>query len=121
MVDDLVVVRKKPGFQEKEFVTVEGLVKYPGTYAIKNNNFSFFDLIKDFGGFLNDASIDGVKIIRENKLDKLLDQEEDTELFGLSETDSLKIKVEIKPFIEFGVDVNNIWLLMVLILNTMLF
>ena len=108
MVDDLVVVRKKPGFQEKEFVTVEGLVKYPGTYAIKNNNFSFFDLIKDFGGFLNDASIDGVKIIRENKLDKLLDQEEDTELFGLSETDSLKIKVEIKPFIEFGVDVNNI-------------
>ena len=70
--DDLVVVREKLGFQEKEFVTVEGLVKYPGTYAIKNNNFSFFDLIQDFKGFLNDASLDGVKIIRENKLDELL-------------------------------------------------
>ena len=29
-------------------------------------------------------------------------------LFGLSDSDSLKIKVEIKPFIEFGVDVKNI-------------
>ena len=117
--DDLVVVREKLGFQEKEFVTVKGLVKYPGTYAIKNNNYSFFDLIQDFKGFLNDASLDGVKIIRENKLDELLknkeeeeeeeeEEEKNTNLLGLSETDSLKIKVEIKPFIEFGVDVKNI-------------
>jgi len=109
--DDLVVVREKLGFQEKEFVTVEGLVKHPGTYAIKNNNFSFFDLIQDFKGFLNDASLDGVKIIRENKLDELLQEEaeeESAKLFGLSDSDSLKIKVEIKPFIEFGVDVKNI-------------
>ena len=112
--DDLVVVREKLGFQEKEYVTVEGLVKYPGTYAIKNNNFSFFDLIQDFKGFLSDASLDGVKIIRENKLNTLFDNEEDDEennasdILGISETDSLKIKVEIKPFIEFGVDVRNI-------------
>ena len=118
--DDLVVVREKLGFQEKEFVTVEGLVKYPGTYAIKNNNFSFFDLIQDFKGFLKDASLDGVKIIRENKLDELLEneeegeeeeeeeEEENAEFLNLSETDSLKIKVEIKPFIEFGIDVENI-------------
>ncbi len=118
--DDLIIVRKKLGFQEKEFVTVEGLVKYPGTYAIKNNNFSFFDLIQDFQGFLNDASLDGVKIIRENKLNELFKNEEESDedelndnvqaanLLGFSETDSLKIKVEIKPFIEFGVDVKNI-------------
>ena len=107
--DDLVVVREKLGFQEKEFVTVEGLVKYPGTYAIKNNNFSFFDLIQDFKGFLNDASLDGVKIIRENNLEELLKEEEESaKSFGLSDSDSLKIKVDIKPFIEFGVDVKNI-------------
>ena len=119
--DDLVIVRKKLGYQEKEFVTVEGLVKYPGTYAIKNNNFSFFDLIEDFQGFLNDASLDGVKIVRENKLNELFKNEEEeskkdelneddqtAELLGFSETDSLKIKIEIKPFIEFGVDVKNI-------------
>ena len=77
--DDLVVVRGNLGFQEKEFVTVEGLVKYPGTYVIKNNNYSFFDLIQDFKGFLDDASLDGVKIIRENKLDELIKEEEEEE------------------------------------------
>ncbi len=108
--DDLVIVREKLGFQEKEFVTVEGLVKYPGTYAIKNNNYSFYDLIQDFKGFLSDASLDGVKIIRENKLEELINKEakESEEVFGFSDSDSLKIKVEIKPFIEFGVDVKNI-------------
>ena len=88
---------------------MEGLVKYPGTY-IKNNNFSFFDLIQDFNGFLNDASLDG-KIIRENKLDDLLNQEdpkENASFLNLSETDSSNVKVEIKPYIEFGVDVKNI-------------
>ena len=106
--DDLVVVRERLGFQEKEFVTVEGLVKYPGTYAIKNNTYSFFDLIKDFKGFLEDASLEGVKIIRENKLNELLNEKENTEFLNLSDTDSLKLKIELKPFIEFGVDVKNI-------------
>ena len=105
--DDIVVIRKKPGVQDKELIKVEGLVKYPGTYAIKNNKYSFFDLINDFGGFLPDASLDGVKIVRENNLEELVTFE--GEPSSLSEkTDSLKIKFEIKPFIEFGVDVKNI-------------
>ena len=101
--DDLVVVRKKLGFQVKEFVTVEGLVKYPGTYAIKNNNYSFFDLIQDFKGFLNDASLEGVKIRRINKLDELMKVKfVDNNEFATDNT------IELKPFIEFGVDVKNI-------------
>jgi protein involved in polysaccharide export with SLBB domain len=115
--NDLVVVREKLGYQDKEFVTVEGLVKFPGTYAIKDNNYSIYDLIKDFGGFLQDASLDGVKIVRENKLDDILNEEEKEEeeeeedsskLFGISNKNSLNIKVEIKPFIEFGVDIKQI-------------
>ena len=113
--NDLVVVREKLGYQDKEFVTVEGLVKFPGTYSIKNNNYSVYDLVQDFGGFLKDASLDGVKIIRENKLDDILEEEEEEEeevdsakLFGLSNKDSLNIKVEIKPYIEFGVDIKQI-------------
>ena len=46
--------------------------KFPGNYAIKNNNYSVYDLVKDFGGFLQDASLDGVKIIRENKINEIL-------------------------------------------------
>lgn len=112
--NDLVVIREKLGYQEKEFITVEGLVKYPGTYAIKNNNYSFYNLMQDFQGFLDDAALDGVKIIRQNTLNEVLDlddSDEDknsTNLLGISSKDSLNVKVEIKPFIEFGVDVNNI-------------
>ena len=101
--DDLVVVRKKLGFQVKEFVTVEGLVKYPGTYAIKNNNYSFFDLIQDFKGFLNDASLEGVKIRRINKLDELMKGK-----FAENNEFTTDTTIELKPFIEFGVDVKNI-------------
>jgi protein involved in polysaccharide export with SLBB domain len=110
--NDLVVVREKLGYQDKEFVTVEGLVKFPGTYAVKNNNYSVYDLIQDFGGFLKDASLDGVKIVRENKLDGILEEEEGEEdsakFFRLSNKDSLNIKLETKPFIEFGVDIKQI-------------
>ena len=97
--NDLVVVRKELGFQEKEYVTVEGLVKFPGTYAIKNNNYSFYDLIQDFGGFLKDASLDGVKIVRKNNLAENLNEENNDELLGVSSNDSLNIKIKIKPFI----------------------
>ena len=102
--NDLVVVRERLGYQDKEFVTVEGLVKFPGTYAIKDNSYYFYDLIQDFGGFLKDASLDGVKIVREN----VFKEEDSDELFELSSNDSLKIKVKIKPFIEFGVDIKQI-------------
>jgi protein involved in polysaccharide export with SLBB domain len=116
--NDLVIVRERLGYQDKEFVTVEGLVKFPGTYAIKDNNYSVYDLVKDFGGFLQDASLDGVKIVRKNKLNDILNEEDDegvgeeeefsSKLSGISNKDSLNIKLEIKPFIEFGVDIKQI-------------
>ena len=102
--NDLVVIREKLGFQKKEYVTVEGLVKYPGTYALENNKYTFYDLFQDFGGFLGDASLDGIKIVRENKLNEIIE----TDILDDTETDSLDIKIEINPYIEFGVDVKNI-------------
>ncbi len=101
--DDLVIVRKKPGHQEKEFVQVDGLVKKPGIYAILNNKYSFYELINDFGGFLPNASINGVKIIRINEL-----YDEADKLDAAIEIDSLKTKVEVVPFIEFGINVDKL-------------
>ena len=60
--NDLVVVREKLGYQDKEFVKVEGLVKFPGNYAIKDNNYSVYDLVKDFGGFLQDRHLMVLKL-----------------------------------------------------------
>ncbi len=64
--NDLVVVRSKLGYQPKEFVLVSGLVKKPGNYALKSNDYSVFDLIKDFEGFLPNAQLNGVKLIRKS-------------------------------------------------------
>ena len=64
--------------------------------------------------FLQDASLDGVKIVRENKFDKIIDEKNysgekgSTNLVELSNQDSLNIKTEINPFIEFGVDIKQI-------------
>ena len=77
---------------------------------MKNNNYTVYDLIQDFGGFLDDASLDGVKIVRLNKLDGILNADEGdyAKLLGLSKKDSSNIKVELNPFIEFGVDIKQI-------------
>ena len=70
--------------------------------------------MQDFEGFLDDAALDGVKIIRQYTLNEVLDLDDSdkdknsTNLLGISSKDSLNVKVEIKPFFEFGVDVNNI-------------
>ena len=95
-VNDLVVVRSKLGYQPKEYVSVSGLVNNEGDYAIKNNNYSMFNLIEDFGGFLPDAELTGVKIKRPIDVE-FLDAIEDDSLF-----------VEIDEFIEFGVNINKI-------------
>ena len=94
--NDLIIVRSKAGYQSIGFVSVEGLVKSPGNYAIKNNKYSVFDIIKDFGGFLPDAELNGIKIKRPVDVKKI-------EEFV---TDSLEI--EIDKFIEIGLNIENI-------------
>ena len=94
-VNDLVVVRSKLGYQSKEFVSVKGLVKKEGNYALKTNNYSVFDLIKDFGGFLPDAELSGVKIKRKSNLELLESQKNKTD-------------IELNEFIEIGVNINKI-------------
>jgi len=94
--DDLIIVRSKAGYQSVGFVSVEGLVKSPGNYAIKNNKYSVFDIIKDFGGFLPDAELNGIKIKRPVDVKKI------EELA----TDSLEI--EIDKFIEVGLNIEKI-------------
>ena len=94
--NDLIIVRSKAGYQSVGFVSVEGLVKSPGNYAIKNNKYSVFNIIKDFGGFLPDAELNGIKIKRPVDVKKI-------EEFA---TDSLEI--EIDKFIEIGLNIENI-------------
>lgn len=103
--DDLVIIRQKEGVQEKEFVFVNGLVKTPGGYSIKNNNYTFYDLIKDFGGFLPDAALNGVKIRRRVDINSEIKELEISKLDSINIQEIDRDKIE---FIEFGVNVTKI-------------
>ena len=96
-VNDLVVVRSMLGYQPKEFVTVSGLVKNPGNYALKTNNYTIYNLIKDFDGFLLDANLEGVKLKRKvdvGSFNQILDEELDE---------------EIDEFVEIGLNIQKIF------------
>ena len=100
MVNDLVVVRSKLGYQSKEYVTVSGLVKKPGDYALRTNKYSFYDLIKDFNGFLNDAELSGVKLRRPIEVSEIKETIDDVE--------GSQLTLNIDEFIEIGLDVKEI-------------
>ena len=95
--NDLIIIRSRAGYQPIEFVSVSGLVKNPGNYAIKNNKYSVFDIINDFGGFLPDAELSGIKIKRP------IDVKNIEELVN----DSLEI--EINEFIELGLNIEKVF------------
>ena len=100
--NDLVVIRSRLGYQPKEFVSVSGLVKKPGNYALKSNEYSMFDLIKDFEGFLPDAQLNGVKLKRKTENDEiqmLIDQADSLNTGGT---------IKLSDFIEIGLDINRI-------------
>ena len=99
--NDLVVIRSKLGYQVKEFVSVSGLVKKPGNYALKSNEYSVYDLIQDFDGFLPDAQLNGVKLKRKVINDKV------KELLGNLD-DDIDDRIELDEFIEIGLDINRI-------------
>ena len=86
--NDMVIVRKIPGFSEIESASIIGLVKNQGTYAIKDGTYSLYDIINDSGGFLKDASIDGISIEREGTvfsvdINKLLRDERQRDKYNI--------------------------------------
>ena len=104
--DDMVIIRSKEGYkQQKDYVTLSGLVKRPGEYGIINDSYSLYDLLNDAGGLLPNASINGLKIKRINTYKSVAE-----EVLNLQNTDSLNIdKNEVKDFIEFGVNLEKLF------------
>jgi len=104
--DDMVIIRSKEGYkQQKDYVTLSGLVKRPGDYGIINDSYSLYDLLNDAGGLLPNASINGLKIKRINAYKSAAE-----EVLNLQNTDSLNIdKNEVKDFIEFGVNLEKLF------------
>jgi protein involved in polysaccharide export with SLBB domain len=66
---DVVIVRKNPMFKDNDFVTIEGEVKYPGTYIISSKNEKITDLLDRAGGLTDWAFLEGAYIERDKAIE----------------------------------------------------
>lgn len=67
---DRVYVRTIPDWNELNYVIIEGEVKYPGKYAINENEEKVADIIKRAGGITDDASPKDLRFIRQKEQKK---------------------------------------------------
>ena len=63
---DAIVVRKKPGFEFQEYVTISGEVAYPGSYAIREGE-KVGNLIRKAGGLTKEAFPQAASFTRQGK------------------------------------------------------
>jgi len=63
--NDNVFVRKVKNYGKVKFVTINGEVKYPGVYALRDNE-EFSDLLKRCGGFTDNAAVKATRIFRKS-------------------------------------------------------
>ncbi|WP_449224154.1 SLBB domain-containing protein [Algoriphagus namhaensis] len=61
---DHVFIRRSPGYEEEQLVTLKGEVLYPGDFAISGANERISDVIKRAGGLSNFAYPKGASLIR---------------------------------------------------------
>ncbi len=61
---DQIMVRHVPEFRLQRNITIEGEVKYPGTYALIDDNEKMLSIIKRAGGLTNEAFPEGATLYR---------------------------------------------------------
>ena len=69
---DVINVREKEGLKNPKFIKIEGAVKVPGYYAIENFNDQIDYYINKAKGLLNNADPSSIKILRNVKLKKII-------------------------------------------------
>ena len=62
---DEVYVRRSPGYNTQQNITVEGEVNFEGVYALKNKIQRLSEAIKAAGGLTKEAYVDGTKLLRQ--------------------------------------------------------
>jgi protein involved in polysaccharide export with SLBB domain len=88
--NSLIVVRSDPNKRYVEEVYISGQVLNQGNYGLKGNDYRIYDLIKDSGGFLNEAYLKGISVKR-----TLSEQEKsDTEVIRASLIEGLDSSFE---------------------------
>lgn len=95
---DQVFVRKSPGYQIQQNVTVNGEVLFGGTFSLSHREERLSDIIKKAGGTTPNAYVKGAKLTRTANSDELKRMEDVLKMmnkeFGEAMMDSLGIKID---------------------------
>ena len=93
---DIVSIRRSPNYEVQRGVTIEGMVNYPGRYAIPKDDQKISDLVLAAGGLKPEGFLDGAILYRDStvvgvKLSEVLKNPNSTNNLLLMENDRLVI------------------------------
>lgn len=105
---DRVIIRAIPDFEEKNFVTVMGEVRFPGVFGVKKDE-TLSSLIERAGGFKEDAYLKGavftresVRRVQQERINKLIEDlehriaaQESGEIVGIIDPEDIRVQKEI--------------------------
>ncbi len=107
---DVVTVRRSPGYEPQQFVTVNGEVLFSGQYALQKRNERLSDLIRRTGGLTESAFAKGASLRRRLTEEELLAQQEMKRLATSKQnsTDSISIDMlDISAVYTVGIDLEK--------------
>ena len=109
---DHVEVRKSPGYNAQESVSVRGEVLFDGSYVLQKRNERLTDIIKRAGGILDEAYIKGAYLTRRLSEDELASRREVLRLAmansGPGMGDSIALsKIDVSPTYNVGINLEK--------------
>jgi len=106
---DQVYIRKSPGYETEQVITLTGEVAFPGNYSLSSKEERISDLIARAGGLTYEAYPAGAKLIRkvevdqeerERTLDALMRESEDSLVFDIDNENEQAIGIDLEKILE---------------------
>lgn len=102
---DEVYVRRSPGYQEQQNLTVEGEVLFPGTYVLQKKNYRLSELIEATGGLTKEAYIKGARLERQMTTEEQVRMKAALRKAQLGGKDSIDVdKLDLSTTYNVGID-----------------
>lgn len=65
---DILSIRRSPDYEDQRYISIQGMVNYPGVYALKNNQKKISDFIELSGGLKAGAFLEGAQLYRHSEI-----------------------------------------------------
>lgn len=88
---DIVTIRRSPGYQAQELISIDGGVLFGGEYALQKRNERVSDVINRAGGIIDGAYLRGARLMRNMTPDEIAARDESIRLAMQNSEDSISI------------------------------